>query len=117
MTMTMTMTTAMDADWDLEDWTAGPATAAEAGPIEPVFPMLGSLARPPTLRRRLQVLCALYAHSRHPSQRAALLDELERMALETAHILAVDLLENGWRPPEAAALEQRPPMRPRQRRA
>ena len=33
-----------------------------------------------------------------PAQRLALLEQLEDMALETAHLLAVDLLRNGWRP-------------------
>ncbi len=43
--------------------------------------------------------CApLYANARTPAQRVALLERLEDMALETAHLLAVDLLRNGWRP-------------------
>ncbi|MNL47208.1 hypothetical protein D3C87_1699810 [compost metagenome] len=57
-------------------------------------------APPPPLdiRARLHTLCALYANARTPAQRVALLERLEDMALETAHLLAVDLLRNGWRP-------------------
>lgn len=57
-------------------------------------------APPPELdiRARLHSICALYAHARTPACKAALLNELETMTLETAHQLAVDLLRNGWRP-------------------
>ena len=57
-------------------------------------------APPPPLdiRARLQGLCALYCHARTPAHRLAVLEQLEDMALETAHLLAVDLLRNGWRP-------------------
>lgn len=57
-------------------------------------------APPPAVevRTRLHAICALYAHTRSPAQRLALLGQLEVMALEAAHLLAVDLLKNGWRP-------------------
>jgi hypothetical protein len=50
------------------------------------------------IRARLHAICALYAHVRSPDQRLALLGQLEDMTLEVAHVLAVDLLRNGWRP-------------------
>jgi hypothetical protein len=46
----------------------------------------------------VQALCALYVHARSPAHRLAVLEQLEDMTLETAHLLAVDLLRNGWRP-------------------
>ena len=52
----------------------------------------------PDIRERLHAICALYAHTRSPEQRLALLERLEGLALETAHIMAVDLLANGWKP-------------------
>ena len=57
-------------------------------------------APPPVLdvRARVHSICALYAHARSPDQRLALLAQLEDMTLEAAHLLAVDLLRNGWRP-------------------
>lgn len=57
-------------------------------------------APPPSfdIRTRLHSICALYAHARSPSQRLALLEQMEEMTLEAAHQLAVDLLRNGWRP-------------------
>jgi hypothetical protein len=60
--------------------------------------LLEAPAPPLDIRVRLHVLCALYANARTPAQRLALLDELESMAREAAHVLAVDLLRNGWRP-------------------
>jgi hypothetical protein len=55
---------------------------------------------PPRLdvRARLHGICALYAHTRLPERRLELLEQLENMTLEAAHLLAVDLLRNGWRP-------------------
>lgn len=49
------------------------------------------------IRERLHGICALYAHARTPQQRLALLERLEELTLETAHLLAIDLLRNGWR--------------------
>jgi len=62
------------------------------------FPLLGSLSAPPDIRARLHVICALYSHARSPASRLAVLEQLEQMALEAAQVLAVELLENGWRP-------------------
>ena len=61
-------------------------------------PLLHAPAPPLDVRARVQALCALYAHARSPAQRLAVLEQLEDMTLETAHLLAVDLLRNGWRP-------------------
>ena len=69
------------------------------------FPMLGSLSDPPDIRARLHAICALYAYTRNPADRLALMDRLEDLTLETAHLLAVDLLENGWMPTEAPAVQ------------
>jgi len=57
-------------------------------------------APPPgvNIRGRLHVICALYAHTQDPKARLELLDRLEDLAMQAAHELAVDLLENGWRP-------------------
>jgi hypothetical protein len=57
-------------------------------------------AAPPVLdvRARVQALCALYVHARSTAQRLAVLEQMEDMTLETAHLLAIDLLRNGWRP-------------------
>jgi ABC-type cobalamin/Fe3+-siderophores transport system ATPase subunit len=60
--------------------------------------LLHAPAPPLDIRARLHVICALYAHARTQAHRLALLEQLEDMALETAHLLAVDLLRNGWRP-------------------
>ncbi len=72
----------------------------------------------PDIRSRLHAICALYAHTACPKARVALLDRLERLALQAAQALAVDLLENGWRsehnslahtyPDNAPAIEVRP---------
>ncbi|WP_255367643.1 hypothetical protein [Caulobacter sp. UNC279MFTsu5.1] len=64
----------------------------------PEASLLHAPAPPLDIRARLHAICALYAHARTPAQRLALLEQLEDMALETAHLLAVDLLRNGWRP-------------------
>jgi hypothetical protein len=50
------------------------------------------------VRARLHAICALYCHTRSPAQRGALLEQMEDMTLEVAHVLALDLLRNGWRP-------------------
>jgi hypothetical protein len=62
------------------------------------FPLLGSLSDPPDIRSRLHVICALYAHTPRLEARLALLDSLENLALQAAHLLAVQLLESGWAP-------------------
>ncbi len=62
------------------------------------FPLLGSLSDPPDIRSRLHVICALYAHTPRLEARLALLDSLESLALQAAHLLAVELLESGWAP-------------------
>ena len=62
------------------------------------FPLLGSLSDPPDIRSRLHVICALYAHTPKLEARLALLDSLEALALQAAHLLAVELLESGWAP-------------------
>jgi hypothetical protein len=62
------------------------------------FPLLGSLSDPPNIRSRLHVICALYAHTPKLEARLALLDSLEALALQAAHLLAVELLESGWAP-------------------
>lgn len=53
---------------------------------------------PVSIRSRLHVICALYAHTPQPDRRLALLDHLERMTLEAAEQLAAHLLASGWRP-------------------
>jgi hypothetical protein len=65
---------------------------------EDPFPLLGSLFETPRLRERLQTICSLYHHSRDARAREALLDRMEQLTLELAHLLAVELLESGWRP-------------------
>ncbi len=62
------------------------------------FPLLGAPAKTPNIRGRLHAICALYAHTQDPKARLELLDRLEELALQAAHELAVDLLENGWKP-------------------
>ncbi|CAN7408441.1 hypothetical protein LJR164_002571 [Phenylobacterium sp. LjRoot164] len=82
----------------------------DAGPIDLDLglPKAAPAAGPPTpasIRSRLHVICALYAHTPQPDRRLALLDHLERMTLEAAESLAAHLLASGWRPrdtPEAA---------------
>ena len=69
------------------------------------FALLGAPAKTPNIRGRLHALCALYAHTQDPKARLELLDRLEELALQAAHELAVDLLENGWKP-EADAYAQ-----------
>ena len=60
--------------------------------------VLHSDFQPPSIRARLHVLCALYAHTPSPARRLELLDSLEGQVLELAHLMALDLLDNGWRP-------------------
>lgn len=60
--------------------------------------VLHSTFQPPSIRARLHVLCALYAHTPSPARRLELLDSLEGQVLELAHLMALDLLNNGWRP-------------------
>jgi hypothetical protein len=62
------------------------------------FPLLSSTFEAPGLRARLHTICALYAHTPAHKRRKELLDTLESLTLETAHLLAIDLLEHGWRP-------------------
>ena len=60
--------------------------------------VLDALPPPPSIRERLHVICALYAHTRSPEQRTAVLERMEALALEVAHGMAMDLLANGWKP-------------------
>jgi hypothetical protein len=55
-------------------------------------------ATPFDVRARLHAICALYCHTRSPDKREAVLEQMEDMTLEIAHVMAVDLLRNGWRP-------------------
>lgn len=99
---------------EVEDPAAGepPPTSLAYEPLpEPVklaaAPAADDLAlpTPASIRSRLHVICALYAHTPQPDRRLALLDHLERMTLEAAESLAAHLLASGWRPrdtPEAA---------------
>lgn len=72
---------------------------------EPPDPLVAPLPTPdantpalPSVRSRLHVICALYAHTPQPERRLALLDHLERLTLEAAEMLAAHLLASGWRP-------------------
>lgn len=62
------------------------------------FSLLGSSFEPPNIRARLHAICALYAYTPVHERRQELLDGLESLTLEVAHLMALDLLENGWRP-------------------
>lgn len=62
------------------------------------LPKLEARPAPPSVRSRLHVICALYAHTPQPDRRLALLDHLERLTLEAAELLAAHLLASGWRP-------------------
>jgi hypothetical protein len=96
----------------LYDEVQGPDAGGDApdvGPIDVGLPKVTPGSGPPTpasIRSRLHVICALYAHTPQPDRRLALLDHLERMTLEAAESLAAHLLASGWRPrndtPEAA---------------
>ena len=66
------------------------------------FSLLGSSFEAPNIRGRLHAICALYAHTPAQERRLELLDALEALTLEVAHLMALDLLDNGWRPEEAA---------------
>jgi len=61
------------------------------------YGLLGSTLVLPDIRERLGTLCGLYSHARKPTARAEILDQLEQVMMEWSHMLAVDLLENGWR--------------------
>lgn len=65
------------------------------------FPLLSSDFEPPNIRARLHAICALYAYTPAQNRRMELLDALEDLTLQVAHLLAVDLLDNGWRPDSA----------------
>lgn len=67
------------------------------------FSLLGSSFEPPNIRARLHAICALYAYTPVQERRQELLDGLEALTLEVAHLMALDLLENGWRPDAASA--------------
>lgn len=67
------------------------------------FSLLGSSLETPNIRGRLHAICALYAYTPAQERRAELVDALEDLTLEVAHLMALDLLENGWRPEPAAA--------------
>jgi len=62
------------------------------------FSLLGSAFEAPNIRGRLHAICALYAYTPVQERRAELVDSLEHLTLEVAHLMALDLLENGWRP-------------------
>jgi hypothetical protein len=66
------------------------------------FSLLGSDFQAPNIRGRLHAICALYAHTPAHERRIELVNALEELTLEVAHLMALDLLDNGWRP-EAAA--------------
>ncbi|KQW72000.1 hypothetical protein ASE17_03770 [Phenylobacterium sp. Root77] len=87
----------------LYDEVEGPGAGVaplNAGPIELGLPKPDELIlpTPASIRSRLHVICALYAHTPQPERRLALLDHLERMTLEAAESLAMHLLASGWRP-------------------
>ncbi len=69
----------------------------------PVPDLLHSQFEPPDIRARLQTILALYAHTRGPDQRRQILKRLEEMTLQVAHLMALDLIEHGWRPDEPAS--------------
>jgi hypothetical protein len=71
--------------------------------------MLRSMFEAPHIRERLHTICSLYYYSRDPRVRRGLLGRLEDLTLEVAHLLAVDLLENGWRPDEAVPVTSAEP--------
>jgi hypothetical protein len=73
------------------------------------FPLLRSLFEAPHIRDRLHTICALYYYSGSPAIRRGLLARLEDLTFEVANLLAVDLLESGWRPEDAPGA--RPPSR------
>lgn len=64
----------------------------------PELNLLGSVFEAPNIRGQLQAICALYAYTPVQARRAELIDALENLTLEVAHLMALDLLENGWRP-------------------
>ncbi len=66
------------------------------------FPLLRSLFEAPHIRDRLHTICSLYYYSRSADIRRGLLSRLEDLTFEVAHLLAIDLLENGWRPEESS---------------
>ncbi len=82
----------------LYDEVEGPGAVPE--PPDLGLPKAGDqgLPTPASIRSRLHVICALYAHTPQPERRLALLDHLERMTLEAAESLAAHLLASGWRP-------------------
>lgn len=82
-----------------------------AGALPPAgADLLGGVRAPPDIRARLHTICALYAHAASAEQRLKLLDGLEAMALETAAMMADELLDAGWRPREASTRD--PPLAP-----
>ncbi|GEM_PF-1231990 len=82
-----------------EDAPTGPFGRRGVSDAELATPsVLHSTFQPPSIRARLHVLCALYAHTPSPARRLELLDSLEGQVLELAHLMALDLLSNGWRP-------------------
>jgi hypothetical protein len=82
-----------------EDAPTGPFGRRGVSDAELAAPsVLHSTFQPPSIRARLHVLCALYAHTPSPARRLELLDSLEGQVLELAHLMALDLLANGWRP-------------------
>ena len=77
-----------------------PATEDEVWSDEPKaeFPLLYSTVEAPSVRSQLHVICALYANAVTIEQRLTLLDHLEALTLQAAGIMAVELLDGGWRP-------------------
>lgn len=80
-----------EPEWDVELEPHERGGLAVTPPARPV--------NSPKIRSRLHVICALYANTPTIARRLALLDHLETLTLEAAAILALDLLEQGWRPP------------------
>jgi hypothetical protein len=74
------------------------AALIDAEDLQPLYPPLRSMFQPPQIRARLHTICALYYYSPRKDLRRALLEKMEDLTLELAHLLALDLLENGWRP-------------------
>ena len=72
------------------------------------FSLLGSAFETPNIRGRMHAICALYAYTPVQERRAELLDALEDLTLEVAHLMALDLLENGWRPDPPASSSPAP---------
>jgi len=87
-------------DLTMDDKTCGCEGACHHGE----FPLLRSLFEAPHIRDRLHTICALYYYSGSAAIRRGLLTRLEDLTYEVANLLAVDLLDSGWRPDGLSAL-------------